>query len=129
MSIYRIRSERRETHNKYFAMRVHGGENVKYADDENPAYRLFIAHMYIVFRSLLFLQQKLKYGIRIGHGIAFNRILCANLSTPRHRKSSVLLAEMHIQAMSLIRTELSEIPIILVLTKSFFEILKRFLHF
>ena len=81
--------------NKYFGMRVHGGENVQYADDRNPAYRSFIAHMYIVFRSLLFLQQKLKYGIRIGHGIAFNRILCANLSTPRHRKSSVLLAEMH----------------------------------
>ena len=81
--------------NKYFGMRVHGGENVKYADHDNPAYRSFIAHMYIVFRSLLFLQKQLKYGIRIGHGIAFKHILSANLSTPRHRKSSVLLAEMH----------------------------------
>ena len=89
--------------NKYFGMRVHGGENVKYADHDNPAYRLFIAHMYIVFRSLLFLQQKLRYGIRIGHGIAFNHILSANLSTPRHRKSSVLLAEMHALAKILFR--------------------------
>ena len=84
----------RRKKNKYFGVRVHGGENVKYVNEDSPAYRLFITHMYIVFRCLLFLQQKLKYGIRVGHGIAFNRILNADLSSARFRKSSVLLAEM-----------------------------------
>lgn len=85
--------KRRKT-NKYFGVRVHGGENVKYINEDSPAYRLFITHMYIVFRCLLFLQKKLKYGIRVGHGIAFNRILNADLNSAKFRKSSVLLAEM-----------------------------------
>jgi adenosine deaminase len=79
---------------KYFGIRIHCGENVKFASDDNPAYRLFVAHMYIVFRCLLFLQQELKYGIRIGHGIAFDHILGANLNSSKYRKSSVLMAEM-----------------------------------
>ena len=80
--------------NKYFGVRIHCGENVKFATDDSPAYRLFVAHMYIVFRCLLFLQQKLKCGIRIGHGIAFDHILSADLKSAMYRKSSVLMAEM-----------------------------------
>ena len=42
-----------------FGVRIHCGENVTFADDNTQAYRLFVAHMYIVFRSLRFLQQEL----------------------------------------------------------------------
>ena len=87
-------SDRRAEGKKYFGVRVHCGENVKFASHENPAYRLFVVHMYIVFRCLLFLQQELKYGIRIGHGIAFDHILGAPLNSSKYRKSSVLMAEM-----------------------------------
>lgn len=94
-----------------FGVRIHGGENVMYADDNTPAYRLFIAHMYIVFRCLRFLQQELQYGIRIGHGIAFDRILGDSMSTSRHRKSSVLLAEMREHAKHLMKTIALEVNI------------------
>jgi hypothetical protein len=91
--------------NERFGIRFHCGENVIVADDKSPAYRLFITHMYIVFRSLRFLQRELKHGIRIGHGIAFNRILGASTEdTSRHRKSSVLLAEMREHAHYLFKT-------------------------
>jgi hypothetical protein len=82
----------------YFGVRVHCGENVQFADDNVPAYRSFVAHMYIVFCSLRFLRYKLKYGIRIGHGIAFERILGDTMSSSMHRKSAVLRAEMRHQA-------------------------------
>ena len=85
--------ERREDNPK-FGVRIHGGENVPFADAGVGAYRHFIAHMYIVFRCLRFLYRKLGYGIRIGHGIAFARILDDSTSKLTHRKSSVLLAEM-----------------------------------
>ena len=103
--------QRREKNNKYFGVRIHCGENVKFASDDNPAYRLFVAHMYIVFRCLLFLQQELKYGIRIGHGIAFDHILGANLNSSKHRKSSVLMAEMRNHAYYLFKKIAFEVNI------------------
>ncbi|CAF2030703.1 unnamed protein product [Rotaria magnacalcarata] len=65
----------REKKNENFGLRIQCGENVPFADADVGAYRHFIAHMYIVFRCLRFLQRKLKYGIRVGHGIAFGGIL------------------------------------------------------
>jgi hypothetical protein len=109
--------EERRKLNTYFGLRIHCGENVKFASHDNPAYRLFIAHMYIVFRCLLFLQQELKYGIRIGHGIAFDHILDENqnLSDPirdeRYRKSSVLMAEMRNNANYLFKSIAFEVNI------------------
>ena len=75
------------------------------------AYRLFVAHMYIVFRCLRFLQQELEYGIRIGHGIAFDRILGGSMNNTRHRKSSVLLAEIREHAKHLMKTIAFEVNI------------------
>jgi hypothetical protein len=94
-----------------FGVRIHCGENVTFADDTTQAYRLFVAHMYIAFRSLRFLQQELKYGIRIGHGIAFNRIFGNKTNQLRHRKSSVLLAEIREHAKHLMKTIAFEVNI------------------
>lgn len=94
-----------------FGVRIHCGENVIFADDNTTAYRLFVAHMYIVFRCLRFLQQELEYGIRIGHGIAFDRILGGSMSKGRHRKSSVLLAEIREHAKHLMKTIAFEVNI------------------
>ncbi|CAF1216108.1 unnamed protein product, partial [Didymodactylos carnosus] len=80
--------------NYYFGIRIHGGENVSVVNANLPGYRLFVAHMYIFFQSLQYLQKKLGCGIRIGHGIAFELILGDNGSITRERKSSVLLSEM-----------------------------------
>jgi hypothetical protein len=79
--------------NKNFGLRIHCGENVPFVNANAGAYRHFIAHMYIVFRCLRFLQRKLGHSIRIGHGIAFARILDGSMRISAHRKSSVLLAE------------------------------------
>jgi len=97
--------------NDNFGLRIHCGENVIYADDDSPAYRLFIAHMYIAFRCLRFLQCELKKGIRIGHGIAFDRILGTTMKSSRHRKSCVLLAEMREHANYLFKTIAFEVNI------------------
>jgi hypothetical protein len=97
--------------NERFGLRIHCGENVIFADDDSSTYRLFIAHMYIVFRCLRFLQCELKSGIRIGHGIAFDRILGKNMSSSRHRKSSVLLAEMREHANYLFKNIAFEVNI------------------
>jgi hypothetical protein len=86
-------NKRREK-NKNFGLRFHYGENVVFADINSGVYRHFIAHMYIGFICLRFLKDKLKYGIRIGHGIAFARILDEDMKSLVHRKSSILLAEM-----------------------------------
>jgi hypothetical protein len=94
-----------------FGVRIHCGENVTFADDKTQAYRLFVSHMYIVFRSLRFLQQELGYGIRIGHGIAFDRILGKSMSISRYRKSSVLLAEIREHAKHLMKTIAFEVNI------------------
>ena len=98
-------------HNRRFGLRIHGGENVIFASCNSPAYRLFIAHMYIVFLCLRFLQHELKYGIRIGHGIAFEHILAENGAKSKYRKSSVLLAEMKHHAKSLFKTIAFEVNI------------------
>ncbi len=103
--------QRRRKYNKRFGLRIHGGENVIFADNDSAAYRLFIAHMYIVFISLQFLQRKLEYGIRIGHGIAFERIFARSMSRSRHRKSAVLLAVMEYMAPSLFKNIAFEINI------------------
>ena len=79
--------------NDSFGLRIHCGENTPFADADEAAYRHFAAHMYIVFRCLRYLQYHLEHGIRIGHGIAFQRILDGTMSSSKHRKSSVLLAE------------------------------------
>ena len=71
---------RRTNGNPSFGLRIHCGENVPFADANTPAYRHFAAHMYIVFRCLRYLQHELEYGIRIGHGIAFQRILDGTMS-------------------------------------------------
>jgi hypothetical protein len=97
--------------NERFGLRIHCGENVIFADDDSPTYRLFIAHMYIVFRCLRFLQCELESGIRIGHGIAFDRILGTKMSPSRHRKSSVLLAEMREHANYLFKNIAFEVNI------------------
>ena len=101
----------RRRYNSRFGLRIHGGENVIYADNDSPAYRFFIAHMYIVFRSLQFLQHELNGYIRIGHGIAFEHILGEKMNKSRHRKSSVLLAEMQHDAPSLFKKIAFEINI------------------
>lgn len=87
----------RKKNNEYFGSRIYGGENVKFANKDNPAYRLFVAHMHIVFRRLLYLQQKLKYGIRIDH------ILGGDLNASKYRKSSILMAEIRNDAFYVFR--------------------------
>jgi hypothetical protein len=67
--------------------------------------------MYIVFRCLRYLQHELKYGIRIGHGIAFQHILDGSMSTSKHRKSSVLLAEIRNHAQHVFKTIAFEVNI------------------
>lgn len=94
-----------------FGVRIHCGENVTFADDNTKAYRLFVAHMYIVFRSLRFLQQELEFGIRIGHGIAFDRIFGDSMGKLKHRKSSVLLAEIREHAKHLMKAIAFEVNI------------------
>jgi hypothetical protein len=102
--------ERRQE-NRYFGLRIHCGENVPFADNDVGAYRHFIAHMYIAFRCLRFLQRKLEYGIRVGHGIAFARILSDSMNSSTHRKSSVLLAEMKEHAGYVLKNIVFEINI------------------
>jgi hypothetical protein len=105
------RHKNTKNYNENFGLRIHCGENVPIVDDHASAYRHFIAHMYIVFRSLRFLQRKLKYGIRIGHGVGFARMLSENMRPPTHRKSSVLLAEMREHATQVLKNIAFEINI------------------
>ncbi|CAF2963253.1 unnamed protein product [Rotaria sp. Silwood2] len=110
--IQKRRIEAKQTESKnIFGIRIHCGENVIFADDSTQAYRLFVAHMYIAFRCLRFLQHELKYGIRIGHGIAFDRILGNSMSKSGYRKSSVLLAELREHAYHLMKTIAFEVNI------------------
>lgn len=101
------------TRKKYprFGVRFHCGENVQYADNDASAYRSFIAHMYIVFGCLRYLRYKLDHGIRIGHGIGFERILGDSMDPSTHRKSSVLRAEMRHQAPKLFENIAFEVNI------------------
>ncbi|CAF5029648.1 unnamed protein product, partial [Rotaria sp. Silwood1] len=61
--------------NSAFGTRIHSGENVPFARPELPGYRLFAAHMYILYRCLAFLKEELGSNIRVGHGIAFDKLL------------------------------------------------------
>ena len=97
--------------NPNFGVRVHCGENVQYAEADAPAYRSFIAHMYIVFCCLRYLRCELDCGIRIGHGIGFERILGESKRPIEHRKSSVLRAEMRHQAPKLFENIAFEVNI------------------
>lgn len=101
----------RRSENQFFGLRIHCGENVPFTDNDVGAYRHFIAHMYIAFRCLRFLHRKLGAGIRIGHGIAFARILGDNMDVSTHRKSSVLLAEMREHAEYVLKNIVFEINI------------------
>ena len=101
----------RRSENQYFGLRIHCGENVPYADNGVGAYRHFIAHMYIAFRCLRYLRRKLGAGIRVGHGIAFARMLGDNMDLSAHRKSSVLLAEMREHAEYVLQNIVFEINI------------------
>ncbi|CAF1210121.1 unnamed protein product, partial [Rotaria magnacalcarata] len=102
---------KRRSCNTSFGLRIHCGENVPFADVDSSAYRHFAAHMYIVFRCLRYLQAKLEYGIRIGHGIAFQRILDGSMKNSKHRKSSVLLAEIQSHARHVFKTIAFEVNI------------------
>jgi len=83
----------RNSANAKFGVRIHCAENVPVIESNHPAFRLFIAHMYTVFRGLHYLADT-QVGIlpRIGHGIGFPAITMA--STCSDRKSGVLLDEM-----------------------------------
>ena len=100
--------------NPKFGVRIHCAENVPFIRPELPGYRLFAAHMYIVYRCLSFLKQKLKSNIRIGHGIAFDKLLC--IKNYKFRKSSVLVAEIQRNA----KRVLSSIPFEINLTSNFY---------
>ena len=102
----------RKEFNSSFGLRIHCGENVPIVDATAPAYRHFAAHMYIAFRCLRYLQHELEYGIRIGHGIAFQHILDPTLmNTSAHRKSSVLIAEIEHHARHVFKTIAFEVNI------------------
>jgi hypothetical protein len=104
--------EIRQEFNLSFGLRIHCGENVPIADATAPAYRHFAAHMYIAFRCLRYLQHELEYGIRIGHGIAFQHILDGTMmKDSKHRKSSVLIAEIEHHARHVFKTIAFEVNI------------------
>ena len=102
----------RNDFNSSFGLRIHCGENVPIADATAPGYRHFAAHMYIAFRCLRYLQHELEYGIRIGHGIAFQHILDRTMmNASAHRKSSVLIAEIEHHARHVFKTIAFEVNI------------------
>ncbi|CAF1072778.1 unnamed protein product [Adineta ricciae] len=100
-------------HNANFGVRIHCAENVPFIRPELPGYRLFVAHMYIVYRCLDFLKQKLGHSIRVGHGIAFDILL--SIKNYTYRKSSVLVAQMQNA-----RRLLSSIPFEVNITSNFY---------
>eukprot|EP00835_Amoeboradix_gromovi_P000224 NODE_8_length_47770_cov_0.334354.p2 type:complete len:1249 gc:universal NODE_8_length_47770_cov_0.334354:13005-16751(+) len=108
-----VKSSRRV--NPRFGVRVHCGENVPIVMEENPAYRLYISHMYIAFRCLLFLKDELKSHIRVGHGIVFYHML-KDWSFSHKRKSNVLLNEMKVLSMELFK----DIPFEINQTSNFY---------
>ncbi|CAF1171978.1 unnamed protein product [Rotaria sordida] len=100
--------------NSNFGVRIHCAENVPFIRPNLSGYCLFAAHMYIVYRCLDFLKRKLKSNIRVGHGIAFDKIL--SIENYKFRKSSVLVAEMQQNA----RTILPSIPFEVNITSNFY---------
>ncbi|CAF3613386.1 unnamed protein product [Rotaria socialis] len=99
-----VQEIRREKRTKNFGIRIHAGENVPFVRPELPGYRLFVAHMYILFRCIHFLKMKLGKNIRVGHGVAFDKLL--SIENYKYRKSSILVAEMKRYAKSVF----SDIP-------------------
>ncbi|CAF0952646.1 unnamed protein product [Adineta steineri] len=95
--------------NPNFGVRIHCAENVPFVSPELSGYRLYAAHMYIVYRCLDFLKKKLKSNIRVGHGIAFDKLL--SIKNYKFRKSSVLVAEIQKNAESVFSTIPFEINI------------------
>ncbi|CAF1957546.1 unnamed protein product [Rotaria magnacalcarata] len=104
--------------NPNYGLRIHGGENVAAVNSTLPGYHLFVSHMYIVVLSIQYLQQELKHGIRIGHGVAFDIILNYNeeKENPSQRKSSVLMAEMK----RILKKILKTIPVEVNITSNYY---------
>ncbi len=100
--------------NSNFGVRIHAAENVPFIRPELPGYRLFAAHMYILYRCIDFLKKKLKLHIRVGHGVAFDKLL--SIKNYKYRKSSVLVAEMQRNAKSVF----SSIPFEVNITSNFY---------
>lgn len=100
--------------NHAFGVRIHCAENVPFVRPELPGYRLFAAHMYIIYCCIDFLKDKLGSNIRVGHGIAFDKLL--SIENYKHRKSSVLAAEIRNRAKSLF----SSIPFEINITSNFY---------
>ncbi|CAF5190034.1 unnamed protein product, partial [Rotaria magnacalcarata] len=101
-------------HNRSFGVRIHAAENAPFIRPDLPGYRLFAAHMYILYRCIDFLKRKLKTNIRVGHGIAFDKLL--SIKNYKFRKSSVLVAQMKRNAKSVF----SEIPFEVNITSNFY---------
>ena len=100
--------------NSNFGVRIHSAENVPFIGPELPGYRLFAAHMYILYRCIDFLKRRLKSNIRIGHGIGFDKLL--SIKNYKYRKSSVLVAEMQSTAKSVLKS----IPFEVNITSNFY---------
>lgn len=100
--------------NKAFGVRIHCAENVPFVRPKLPGYRLFAAHMYIIYRCIEFLKDKLRSNIRVGHGIAFDKLL--SIKNYKYRKSNVLVAEIRNSAKSLF----SSIPFEVNITSNFY---------
>jgi hypothetical protein len=66
--------ENAKRHNKLFGVRIHCAENVPFVAKERPAFRMFVMHLYICFRGILFLHER-GVRMRLGHGVAFAPIL------------------------------------------------------
>jgi len=80
--------------NPRFGLRIHCAENVPLIRPSEPGFRMFMAHMYIVFRGLEYLVSCLGgRSIRIGHGVAFSWFLQPSRDQDVERKSSVLAEE------------------------------------
>eukprot|EP00039_Didymoeca_costata_P021321 m.344190 g.344190 ORF g.344190 m.344190 type:complete len:1320 (-) comp23997_c0_seq1:26-3985(-) len=62
-------------HNRKFGVRVHCAENVPHARDTHPDYHVFANHMFIVALGLMCMKGLGPENIRIGHGVAFVRML------------------------------------------------------
>ena len=73
---------RKQEGQERFGMRIHGAENIQFFSGNNPAYRLSVAHLYIVFLALHYIADTLaeikddgsKHSsgiVRLGHGIGF----------------------------------------------------------
>ena len=58
-----------------FGIRIHGGKNVPLVYSDHFDFRMFAAHIFIVFDGIHHLLTDLPNSIRIGHGIGFANVL------------------------------------------------------